>query len=191
MDKYTVTKSIKKLFVTVSAVAVIGTAFIGGQSAFAAGTAITGGELSMLNSVPSDFAPVKLDGTVQTTKADLSDFTVTDARGTGAGWNVMVSATQLEDTAAGLKIPTGSIKISAPDVTAQAGASDVESTITIGSGMIDTDTGVKLLSAKVDGGMGKYDVAFPTEALTMTLNPKDVKAGNYTSTITVTLTTGP
>jgi len=39
--------------------------------------------------------------------------------------------------------------------------------------------------------MGKFDISFPEKALVLTLNPKDVKAGTYTSTITVNFNAGP
>ena len=197
MDKYTVVTSIKKVFATVSAVAIIGTAFVGGQSAFAASsTGITGDPLTWSAPTVGNFANVKLNGKVQTTNATIDNFTVTDASGTGAGWNVTVKASQLTTVpAAGsdeevLTLPMDSIKISAPKVTAEAGASDVL-TIKSATGTIDNATGVELLSAEVDGGMGMYNMTFEEPALTLTLNPKDVKAGNYTSTITVSITTGP
>lgn len=183
--------SIKKVFASVSAVAIIGTAFVGGQSAFAASsTGITGVPLTWTAPAAGNFADVELNGKIQTTSADIDNFTVTDARGTGDGWNVTVSATQLEDKVAGLTIPKGSIAITKPKVTAQAGASEADLITPVG-GAIDVDTPLKVLSAPKEGGMGKFDVTFEEPALTLTLNPRDVKAGSYTSTIEVTITTGP
>jgi hypothetical protein len=181
---------IKKLFATVSTIAIIGSAFVGGQSAFAATTAIEGGSLSFGTQQPSvdNFATVELTGQVQTSTAAVSAFTVVDATGTGDGWNVVVKADQFTDAANQLTLPTNSIDIALPTVSAQAGASDV-STINKASGKIDNDTGVKILSAAEGGGMGTYNVDANT--LTLNLLPKDVKEGNYTSTVTVTVTTGP
>lgn len=180
---------IKKLFATVSTLAIIGSAFVGGQSAFAATTAIEGGTLSF-GTQPSvgNFSAVELNGQVQTSTAAVNAFTVIDATGTGAGWNVVVKADQFTDTANGLKLPTNSIDIDSPTVTADTGASEL-ATISKASGKIDNDTGVKILSAAVDGGMGTYNVA--ANNLTLNLLPKDVKEGTYTSTVTVTVTTGP
>lgn len=180
---------IKKLFATVSTLAIMGSAFVGGQSAFAATTAIEGGSLSF-GTQPSvgNFSAVELNGQVQTSTAAVSAFTVIDATGTGDGWNVVVKADQFTDAANQLTLPINSIDIALPTVSAQAGASDV-TTITKADGKIDNATGVKILSAAEGGGMGTYNV--DANNLTLNLLPKDVKEGTYSSTVTVTVTTGP
>jgi hypothetical protein len=184
-------KSIKKLFAGFSALTIIGTAFVGGHSAYAADSAITGGSLSITQPTIGSFAGVTLNGQIQTTNATMGAFTATDATGTGFGWNVVVKATQFSTGGATpLTLPNNSLALAAPTKTAQAGASDA-STITTAAGDIDSATGVKILSADVNGGMGTYDITFPANALTLTLNPKDVKAGTYASTISVTVTSGP
>lgn len=185
---YSLKKSFKKFLTTVSALSIMGTAFVGGQSVFAADSAITGGSLSMTQPTVGNFDAVTLDGQIQTSTASFGAFAVTDATGTGSGWNVVVEATQFTDSVNGLTLPTNSLDMALPTVTAQEGASDV-STIAKASGKIDNTTGVKILSADQDGGMGTYDVDANT--LTLNLQPKDVKAGTYTSTVTVTVTTGP
>jgi hypothetical protein len=179
-------KSLKKLVVNVATVGFVFGAFA--SSSFAAETAITGGNLSMTQPTISNLAPVTLNGQIQTTTASMGAFTVTDPTGTGVGWNVVVEASQLTDSVKNLTIPNNSLDIAIPTVTAQAGATDISS-ITTASGKIDNATGVKILSAQVDGGMGTYDIG--ANVLTLNLQPKDVKAGTYTSTITVTVTTGP
>jgi hypothetical protein len=181
----------KKFVATVSALAIMGTAFVGGKAAFAADstTAILGGSLSMTEPTLDNFASVTLNGQIQTTTASMGAFTVTDSTGTGNGWNVVVKASQF--TTGGetpLTLPNNSLDIALPTVTAQEGATDA-STITKLNGKIDNATGVKVLSAAADGGMGKYDIGANT--LTLNLLPKDVKAGTYTSTVSVTVTTGP
>lgn len=182
--------SIKKVFATVSALALIGTVFIGSKSAFAADSSITGGSLSLTQPTPGNFSAVTLNGQVQTTNADMGAFTVTDATGTGNGWNVVAQASQFTDSTNNLTLPTNSLNLSLPTVTAETGASDA-TTVTAAGGNIDNATGVKVLSAALNGGMGTYDIAFPANALTLNLQPKDVKAGTYTSTVTVTVTSGP
>ncbi|WP_428911940.1 WxL domain-containing protein [Niallia sp. Krafla_26] len=182
-------QSIKKVFATVSTLAIMGTAFLGGQSAFAAESTIVGGSLSMPQEpTAGTFDAVTLNGLEQTTTATLGAFTVIDARGTGSGWKVMVQASQFTDSDKGLVLPEGSLNIALPTVTPKPGASEVL-TITKASGKIDNSTGVKILSAAEEGGMGTYEVAANT--LTLNLQPKDVKAGTYASTVKVTVTTGP
>jgi hypothetical protein len=182
-------KTFKKI---IAAVATFGFVFSGfASSSLAEGTStISGGTLSMSSATIGNFSGITLNGQVQTTNASIGNFSVTDATGTGNGWNVVVKATQFTDSVNNVTLPTGSLDIALPTVTAQTGASDV-STITTSSGKVDNATGVKVLSAALNGGMGEYDVTYATNALTLTLLPKDVKAGTYTSTISVTLTTGP
>jgi hypothetical protein len=182
--------SIKKLVINVAAFGFV----IGGfaQVSFAAESTstITGGTLSITQPTIGSFADVILDGSVQTTTATVGSFTVTDATGTGNGWNVVVKASQFSDSINSLTLPTDSLSIALPTVTAKDGA-DLASTVTPNMGTIDNGTGVKILSAALEGGMGAYDIAYASDALTLNLLPKDVKAGTYTSTITVTVTTGP
>ncbi|WP_078550282.1 WxL domain-containing protein [Litchfieldia alkalitelluris] len=179
-------KFFKKLVVNVAAFGFVIGAFA--TSSFAANSSITGGSLSMTQPTVDNFAAVTLNGQIQTTTASLGAFTVTDATGTGSGWQLNVKASQFTDSVKGLTLPTNSLDIALPTVTAQAGASDV-STLTKASGKVDNATGVKILSAALNGGMGAYDVSANT--LTLNLQPKDVKAGTYTSTVSVTVTTGP
>ncbi|MFC2949387.1 WxL domain-containing protein [Virgibacillus sediminis] len=187
-------KFVKKFAVGTLAVGLAAGAFA--PSALAAtddvGSTITGGDLSLTAPVINDFNAVTLDGKIQSATATIDPFSVVDARGSGAGWNVMVSAGQLSqvDSTGNViySLPGNSMTISSPTVTAQAGASAAEGLIK-GSGTIDNTTGVKLISAGTDQGMGTYDIS--NSALDINLQPKDAKAGTYTSTVTVNLTTGP
>ncbi len=195
MDKNTMARSIKKVFASVSAVAIIGTAFVGGQSAFAAetqvgSTTINAGVLSTSGFKVNAFEGIILNGKVQTTTASIDELTVTDATGAWAGWDVTVTATQLTSDLGVL--PENTLNISAPlNITAVDNGSAPAGEITPKGGSIDNGTGIKILSAPVGSGMGEYKVTFPAEALKLTVNPKDVKPGTYSSTITVTMTSGP
>lgn len=181
----------KKFLATVSTVAIMGAVLVGGNNVFAAdstATDIKGSTLSVTQPVVGNFNPITLNGQIQSTTASVEEFTVVDPTGTGAGWDVLMKATQFTDTTNNRTLPLNSLSIGIPNVTAAAGASDI-ATITTKDGTIDNDLGVKILSAAKDGGMGTYTVKPNT--LTLNLLPKDVKAGNYTSTVTVTITTGP
>lgn len=153
------------------------------------GTDITGGDVSLSTVTASSFGVVTLDGTTQTVQAPLNTFDVTDARGTGEGWKVSVVAGQFTDSTSGRIMDAGSLVIDAPAVSLKDDGSSALTTITQAGGVIDNGTGVKLLSAAVDGGMGSYTVA--PASMTLTLKPGKVYAGNYASTVTVSLTTGP
>lgn len=153
------------------------------------GAEITGGSVSLSAVTASSFGVLPLDGTTQTIKAPLNTFDVTDARGTGEGWKVSVVAGQFTDSTSGNVLEAGSLAIDAPSVSLKDDGSSALTTITQAGGVIDNGTGVKLLSAAVNGGMGSYTVA--PASMTLTLKPGTVYAGNYASTVTVSLTTGP
>jgi len=61
--------------------------------------------------------------------------------------------------------------------------------IAVLQGKIDTATGITILTAPVDEGMGTYTVSM--EPMTVTLLPATTYAGTYTSTVTQTIATGP
>ncbi|WP_169727358.1 WxL domain-containing protein [Paucisalibacillus globulus] len=154
--------------------------------------AITGGQLAVESLSVGTFDAVVLNGKIQSTSATITPFNVTDPSGTGAGWNVVMSATQFSDTT-GKTLPKGSLTVAAPTIAIADGAegSSPADTITKTGGTIDDEIGVKILSAPADNGMGTYTVSFADEALNLTLLPKDVKAGTYTSTIKVDINNGP
>jgi hypothetical protein len=125
-----------------------------------------------------------LDGTDQTvTYAPVLD--VADARGTGAGWNLQISATTFSDGATHTLAPG--------TVTAASQACKAGSTCTaaVNSGITLplTITGVaaKFFNASALSGLGKIDVT-PTISV---LIPGNAYAGTYTSTVTLAATTGP
>lgn len=136
----------------------------------------------------ADFTPVTLDGTTQTTTAVVTDTTLTDPTGTGAGWNVSLSASQFTNVAA-KTLPLSSLELGTVSIAVkEAGSTDITN-IGILQGKIDTVAGVNVLSAPLTEGMGTYTISMAP--MTLTLLPKDALAGTYTSTVTVTLTSGP
>ncbi|MBH0231334.1 WxL domain-containing protein [Halobacillus yeomjeoni] len=145
-----------------------------------------------------DFAAVALDGTTQTTTLNIPQFTVTDATGSGSGWNVTLTGTQFSNADPTPKsLSTGSLTLTtAPNVSLDDPNSSPADTITVATtgptATIDTGTGLKLLSAAVDGGMGSYFVGDTTPGvMTLELMPREVYATTYTSTLTLTIATGP
>lgn len=160
--------------------------------AHAADASITGSNLSVSNLVVGSFTAVILNGRTQNTFANIDAFTVTDPTGTGDGWNVVMKASQFSTGGATpLTLPVGSLTVATPSLTANdTGASDAAGVAKSG-GLIDTGTGLKILSAPAGGGMGEYTTTFPTNALDLKLLPKDVRSGTYTSTISVTINSGP
>lgn len=125
-----------------------------------------------------------LDGTDQTVSYSPV-LGVVDARGSGAGWNLQVSATTFSD-GAGHTLAPGTVTAAA-----QACHSGSSCTAATNSGITLplTITGVaaKFFNAAVNSGLGKIDVT-PTVAVSI---PGSSYAGTYTSTVTLAATTGP
>lgn len=166
-------------------------AFAGGLTA-----AVTpaGAQLTITNPAVENFPGVTLDGSAQTVSASLAGFSVDDARGTGEGWRVMVQATQFAEhdgtgyVTGGKTLPTSSLRMPAPMVTAN-GTSSPPPTIEPGAPWaIDVAAAVKIASAAVDTGMGRYD--FGSVSLSLTV-PASAYAKTYRSDVTVSVVSGP
>lgn len=168
-------------------------------SAFAAETnvTVTGGSLA-ITAAPTagDFTAVTLDGTAKTTTATFAGFEVNDPRGTGAGWNVTVQATQFKEwdgaayVATGKTLALNSLSLAAPTVAAD-GTTSAAPSITAGPYSVDAASAVKIASAATNTGMGKYDFTQATASpLTLSI-PTTAYAKSYRSTLTVSTVTGP
>ncbi|HZG84791.1 WxL domain-containing protein [Paenibacillus sp.] len=185
-------KQIKVMIGGLLVATIVGTtlALTGGNTAQAAETQISAGPLGVQDITVGNFTAVVLNGRTQNTFSTVSNFNVTDATGAGAGWKVYLTATQFK-SAEGNTLPLGSLSVSEPTVALDDPNSSPVTTVATAAGDIDTTTGLKLLSASEGGGMGTYTVSFSPNSLTLNLLPKDVKAGTYTSTITVSISSGP
>jgi len=142
-----------------------------------------------------DFAGVALDGTVKTRTATMTAFDVTDARGSGAGWNVTIGATEFAEwngtayVTGGKTIGTSRVSMATATVAKADTTSSTPPTMTSGAYTLDAGSAVKIASAAADGtGMGSYTIT--PGAVTLTVDA-DTYARNYRSDVTVTLATGP
>lgn len=165
------------------------TAILGGTALAASTVVLSGGTLTLTTPAVGNFTGVTLNGSAQSTTASMGTFTVTDARGTGVGWNVTVQATQF--TMAGHTLPMNSISMPAPTVAKIDNTSGDTPSITTGPYLIDNASAVKITSAAADGtGMGSYTFNAIPSTLTLSI-PANAYAGTYTSTVTVSVVTGP
>jgi WxL domain surface cell wall-binding len=125
-----------------------------------------------------------LDGSDQTVNYSTL-LGVVDARGTGAGWNLQISATTFSD-GVGHTLAPGTVTAAAQ--ACQAGSSCTAATNS-GITLPLTITGVaaKFFNAAALTGLGKLNVT-PTIAVAI---PGSSYAGTYTSTVTLAATTGP
>lgn len=170
---------------------------------------ITAGALTVTGAAPGDFT-VSLTGSDQLAYTTLGSYTPQDDRGTGAGYNVTFQATPFTCTHAGSPscpvagdtFITNSLIMAPPTVAAHAGTSGLgratAPAVSIGANTaIDTGAAaVKVLSAPVDTGMGTYDVT--AQNVTAGVNhqlqlavPSSAYNAFYTSTVTVSIVTGP
>lgn len=184
------TTMFKKFATGTAALALMTTVFASTTMAADTGvnSTITGGDLKLSEISATAFAGLTLDGKIQNdSTATIQPFTVTDARGTGTGWDVSISATPFTNSAAPKALSPNTLTIAAPAVTAGEGSSSAAD-LTKLDGAIDNGQ-VKMLTAEANEGMGTYEVA----AIPMSLNlkPSEVYAGTYSTTVSVTLTNGP
>lgn len=125
-----------------------------------------------------------LDGTDQTVSY-APVLGLVDARGSGAGWNLQISATNFSD-GAGHTLAPGT-------VTAAAQACHTASTCTAATNsgitlpLTITGSAAKFFNAAANTGLGKVDVT-PTIQVAI---PASTFAGTYTSTVTLAAATGP
>jgi len=190
--KIIMTTMFKKFATGTAALALMTTVFASTTLA-AEGTSTTeikGTESVTLTGVStSNFDTVQLDGTTQTTTAKLDITSIIDARGTGDGWNVTVKAAPLSQGENGNVLSENKLTLALPAVQkVDVGSSEV-STITTKGGNIDNANGVNILTAQDNGGMGSFTI--DPIPMTLTLLPKEVFAGNYSTTVSVELTAGP
>lgn len=170
---------------TIAAGTLLTTAFAPGAFADQTSATVTGGALSMTEPLASDFAGRSITGAAQTTTAALDAFSVSDFRGTGAGWSVTAQATQFDGGTNDLA--AGSLSLSQPTVAAN-GTTSTAPGVTAGPYQIDNGAAVKISSAPENTGMGKYDFSATTMTLAL---PAAVFAGTYTSTVTVSILSVP
>jgi hypothetical protein len=125
-----------------------------------------------------------LDGTDQTVSYS-SVLGVIDARGSGGGWNLQISATTFSD-GLGHTLAPGTVTAAA-----QACHSGSSCTAATNSGitlpLTITGSAAKFFNAAASTGLGKIDVT-PTVAVDI---PGSSYAGTYTSTVTLAAATGP
>ncbi len=148
-------------------------------------TATVSGTAGVSLNLPSNpSVSATLDGTDQTVSY-APVLGVVDARGSGAGWNLQISATNFSD-GSGHTLAPGTVTAAV-----QACHSGSSCTAATNSGitlpLTITGTAAKFFNAAVNTGLGKVDVT-PTIQVAI---PGNSFAGTYTSTVTLAAATGP
>lgn len=150
---------------------------------------VTAGTLSMSTSATPS-GSVTLNGTDQNTSFGIP-LSVTDATGSGSGWNVTITSTQFS-AGGGKTLSTSASTITGVTSSCNASVTCTSPTNAItyplavpaGSG---PPTAVKLFNAAAATGMGGFLVT-PTMQVAV---PANTLAGSYTSTVTVAIVSGP
>ena len=177
----------RQRIIIISAIAAVAlvtaTAALAGTLTATATVSGTAGVSLNLPSNPSVSAT--LDGTDQTVSY-APVLGVVDARGSGAGWNLQISATTFSDGALGHTLAPGTVTAAA-----QACHSGSSCTAATNSGitlpLTISGTAAKFFNAAANTGLGKVDVT-PTVQVAI---PGNTFAGTYTSTVTLAAATGP
>ncbi len=155
---------------------------------------LSGGPLSVDSFAVSDFTTVQMSGVAQQTTAMLDPFTVTDSRGTGAGWRLTVQASRFWEWDGGAFVPDGhSLPIGSlhfPGLAAEAvGTVSGMPAVSSYDGYVD-GTGTLVLASSATGeGMGTYQFS-ATDAMSLSI-PSAAYAGTYRAVLTMSVISGP
>lgn len=151
---------------------------------------VTGGSLAEATSATPSFS-VTLDGTDQTASYTLP-ITLTEARGTGAGWNLTVTSTQFTTgggtpkTLSTSASSIGSVASACATGTCTNPTNSVGYPVAVPAGSTPP-TAVKFFNAAANTGMGKFTIT-PTVSVAV---PANTYAGSYSSTVTLAVASGP
>jgi hypothetical protein len=152
---------------------------------------VTGAATLSVAGVGSPTFALTLNGVDQTTTYTLPVIVI-DARGSGAGWNLTVTSTQFKDAT------THTFPTTASTITAVTTGCGTSSTCTVPTNSVPNTnlavpaatvapTAVKYLNGATTTGLGTINV----NATVSVAVPANVFAGVYTSTVTVSIVSGP
>jgi hypothetical protein len=147
-------------------------------------TATVAGASGMSMSLPSNPSITDtLDGSDQVVSWS-APLGIADARGSGAGWNLTLSATPFADEL-GHTIAPGTI--TAVSAACQDGNTCTAATNTVAYPIAISGTAAKFFNALANTGLGKVDV---TPSMDVAI-PGNAYAGPYISTVTLAAVSGP
>jgi hypothetical protein len=175
----------QRILITLAVAAVALVAATAALAGTLTATATIGGTAGVSLNLPSNPSVTDtLDGTDQTVSY-APVLGIVDARGSGAGWNLTISATSFSD-GSGHTLAPGTV--SAVAQACHSGSScSAASSSGISYPLTVTGTAAKLFNAALGSGMGKLDIT-PTVQVQI---PGNAYAGTYTSTVTLAAATGP
>lgn len=159
-----------------------------------AGVEFIGGDLQFTSATDAiDFGTIDLTGGgINAPATTPMETVVTDARGTGAGWNItaqrseftegILGEDELEGATLSLSEGVASPAENSPTAVAPTPTPYAE---------ISTDTPTQVLSAVPDAGLGEWNTGWAAENITLEVPASEAREGQYQSTITWTLSDAP
>lgn len=151
---------------------------------------VTGSVLSASTSATPSFSASLDSG--DTNETYTVPLTIQDTRGTGAGWNVTITSTTFSTGGGSPRLlPTTASSMTGVTSTCASGTCTNPSNaqtypITVPAGST-APTPVKFFNTTANNGMGRFTIT-PTIAVAI---PQNAFAGTYTSTVTVSIVSGP
>ncbi len=145
---------------------------------------LTGGSLSLVTN-PVDFGSTMISGVDQTMEDTPLDWIGTDATGTGAGWNVTVSSTDLTTTGGTITVDNLKLQLLDSAIVKVSGNTKPVSQVTSYQPL--SGAALKILSAAATTGMGMY--VFPPD-FRLNVSAESVP-GVYSAFMTVSVNSGP
>jgi hypothetical protein len=177
---------LKRIGAVISAIALFATVISGSQAATSDNAVVTittqpGAGLTA-SITGTSFGSIAYSFTDSAPLSGTLTVTALDTRGTAAGWNIVLSATNFTGSTG--SIPVNRFSLSAGTVTTIAGPSSGQTTSALTP--VST-TAAKVWSAAIGSGDGSYSLNVPASLVV----PGGTLVGTYTSVVTVAITSGP
>jgi plastocyanin len=146
---------------------------------------IQGGTLSVATT-PVAFGTISLSGVDQTVDTQPTPWNATDARGSGAGWNVTLTSTSFSSAGGTITVDNFKMKLDDVNIATISGNTPPTSQATTYQ-PLDSVTPLKLIAAAATTGMGSYDFTPDTRLVV----PAESAPGAYEAFMTVSINSGP
>ncbi|TGD18231.1 WxL domain-containing protein [Levilactobacillus suantsaiihabitans] len=154
----------------------------------------TSGAVTLVSAPSIVFTAGNLTGSAITATSEVSSDLVVKDAGSGAGWNVTVSATPMADSAKNVSLSGGSYTMNFNPSAEQTGTDQNTSTAPIApstkieTGADTTDSATNVFTAEAGTGVGTWKAGMTATELAV---PSSAVEGNYVSTLTWTLGQAP
>jgi hypothetical protein len=145
-------------------------------SAPGAGLSWTAAETSAFPDVPYSFEAQRVTGTMAVT--------VTDSRGTEAGWVATIASSDFVGAATGRTIPIGNLSLAAGPVQVITGQA---APLPVANSIVMSESPRTVFSAAPGSGSGRYGVSYTATLLI----PGNTQVDTYATTLHVSLTAAP